>query len=101
MTLQADPQPLSEAEYANRLLPAREAKSDVGSTLLAAGAIVMGLTALFFTPFKPGFIGIFLAVMSNALSNRNDKLPKIALAVATLGWLIGGILSVLYDEAVW
>src|SRR6478752_8144084 len=54
MSLHADAQPLTEEEYANRVLPDRESPYEVGATLLAAGAIVLGITALFFTPFKPG-----------------------------------------------
>ncbi len=67
MSLHADAQPLTEEEYANRLLPDRESPFEVGATLLAAGAIVLGVAALFFTPFKPGFLAILLATLSNAL----------------------------------
>ena len=92
---------LSETEYANRLLPQREAPFEVGVTLLAAGAICLGLSALIFTPFKPGFTAIALAVLANAFAAGNSRLPRIAMIVAVLGWLIGGILSVLTDSPVW
>ena len=101
MSLHADAQPLTEEEYANRLLPDHESPFEVGATLLAAGAIVLGIAALFFTPFKPGFLAILLATLSNAFAGQNTRLPKIALIVAGLGWLLGGIASVLADEAVW
>jgi hypothetical protein len=94
-------QPLSETEYANRLLPQRESPFEVGVTLLAAGAICLGVYALIFTPFKPGFLAIALAVLANAFSAGNSRLPRIALVVAVLGWLIGGVLAVLTDAPVW
>jgi hypothetical protein len=96
----ADPT-LSESEYANRVLPAREDPYEVGVTLLSALAIVLGVSALFFTPFKPGFLAIGIATLANALAAHSTRLPRIAMVVAVLGWLIGGILAVAYDEAVW
>jgi predicted phage tail protein len=101
MSLHADAQPLTEEEYANRVLPDRESPYEVGATLLAALAIVLGITALLFTPFKPGFLGILLATLSNAVAGQNSRLPRIAMVVAGVGWLLGGVLSVLADEAVW
>jgi hypothetical protein len=92
---------LSETEYANRLLPPREAPFEVGVTLLSAAAICLGVYALIFTPFKPGFLAILLATLANAFAAGSNRLPKIALVVAVLGWLIGGILAVLSDSAVW
>jgi hypothetical protein len=100
--LSPHPEPtLSETEYANRLLPQREAPFEVGVTLLSAGAICLGVYALFFTPFKPGFTAMALAVLANAFAAGGDRLPKIALIVATAGWLIGGILAVLNNSPVW
>jgi hypothetical protein len=101
MSLHADAEPLTETEYANRLLPARESAHEVGATLLAAGAICLGLAALLFTPFKPGFLAILLATLANVLTSKSERLPRIAMVVAGLGWLLGGVLSVLADEAVW
>ncbi|MDX6376341.1 MAG: hypothetical protein QOE98_644 [Gaiellaceae bacterium] len=101
MSLHADAELLTETEYANRLLPDREPASEVGATLLAAGAICLGIAALLFTPFKPGFLAILLATLSNALATKSVRLPKIAMVVAGLGWLLGGVISVLADEAVW
>jgi hypothetical protein len=92
---------LSETEYANKLLPAREAPFEVGVTLLSALAICLGVYALIFTPFKPGFLAIAVATLANALAARPSRLPKIAMVVAVLGWLIGGIVAVMSDAPVW
>ena len=101
MSLHADGQPLTETEYANRVLPDRESPHEVGVTLLAAAAICLGVVALLFTPFKPGFLAILLATLANAFAGESARLPKIALIVAGAGWLIGGVISVFADEAVW
>jgi hypothetical protein len=101
MSLHADAQPLTEEEYANRVLPERESAYEVGATLLAAGAIVLGGAALLFTPFKPGFLAILLATLSNIFAGERVRLPKIALIIAGLCWLIGGVVAVLADQPVW
>jgi hypothetical protein len=100
LTPPADPT-LSETEYANRLLPQREAPFEVGVTLLSALAICLGVSALYFAPFKPGFLAMALATLANAFASRSSRLPKVAMVVAVLGWLIGGTLAVLYDQTVW
>ena|SRR6476619_2118753 len=92
---------LSETDYANKVLPAREAPFEVGVTLLSALAICLGVYALIFTPFKPGFLAIAVATLANALAARPSRLPKIAMVVAVLGWLIGGIVAVMSDAPVW
>ena len=92
---------LSETEYANRLLPAREAPFEAGVTLLSAAAICLGVSALYFAPFKPGFLAMALAVLANAFAVRSSRLPKIAMVVAVGGWLLGGIVAVLTDSTVW
>ncbi len=92
---------LTESDYANRVLPTRESPSEVGSTLLAAAAIVLGLSALIFTPFKPGFAAIGLSIIAVATAGDRGRLPRIAMTVAGVCWLLGGILAVIGDKPVW
>ncbi len=42
-----------------------------------------------------------LATLANAFSAGSSRLPRIAMVVAVLGWLIGGVLAVLTDAPVW
>jgi hypothetical protein len=92
---------LSESAYANRLLPTREAPAEVGSTLLAASAIVLGLSALIFTPFKPGFAAIGLSILAVATAGDRGRLARISMIVAGICWLVGGIVAVIEDKPVW
>lgn len=104
----------SELDHLQRTLPPREDPHEAGATLLAAAAIFFGILALLavpfmlleipgvaWTPFKTGFIAIFLAVIALSIAGERSRLPRIGLVMATLGWLVGGILAVIFDRALW
>jgi hypothetical protein len=92
---------LGEVDYYNRTLPRREHPFETFSMLLSAGAIVFGLAALYFTPFKPGFLAIFLGILGLATAGDRDRFGRIALVVAGTCWLIGGLVAVIADQPVW
>lgn len=92
---------LGEAAYANRVLPSRESPAEVGAMILSAAGIVLGLSALVFVPFKPGFAAIGISTIALAVSGERNRVAKIAMTVSTLGWLVGGLLAVLSDSPVW
>jgi hypothetical protein len=105
---------LSEVEYFNRSLPARERPFEVFSMLLSAAALTLGLVAMIsglamkfgpasfvFAPFRVGFLAIFLGIVGLSTAGDRDRFGRVALTVAGLGWLIGGMLAVIQDKAVW
>jgi hypothetical protein len=111
---ETEPDNLSEVEYFNRTLPTRERPFEVFSVLLSAAGFVLGLMALFsglamkfgpasfvLPPFKLGFVGIFLAIIGLCTAGDRDRFARIALVVAGLSWLIGGMLAVIQNKAVW
>jgi hypothetical protein len=107
---------LSEGAYANRVLPAREDPFEVGSMLLASAAIVFALaaiigaaahaagilqiTTLVSRPFKPGFLAMALAIVGLATAGNRGRTQRFALAFATFGWLVGGVIAVLADTPI-
>ena len=100
-TLQHEPETLSELDYFRRNQPPRDRGHETGATLLAALAFVIGLSALYFRPFKPGFAAMLLALIALTIAGERDRLPRLALLVATLCWLIGGLIAVWSNAAVW
>jgi len=95
-------EPLSELEYFNRNQPQREHPYEAGATLLAALAMILGVAALYFgTPFKLGFLAMFLATLALIFSGERDRFARTAMIVAVGGWLVGGVLAVLASKAVW
>jgi hypothetical protein len=100
-TVEAEGATLSETEYFQRLLPPHEAGHETFASLFAAFAIVLGLAALVFRPFKPGFVAILLATFALCISGERDRLPRVALVVAGVCWLVGGVIAVLGNQPVW
>jgi hypothetical protein len=107
---------LSEGAYANRVLPPRESPFEAGSMLIASAAIVFAiaavvgaaasaanivqLTSLVDSPFKPGFLAIFLGIIALATAGDRGRIQRFALAFATLAWLVGGVIAVLADKPI-
>jgi hypothetical protein len=100
-TVEAEGGTLSETEYYRRLLPPHEDGHETFATLLASFAVVLGLAALVFRPFKPGFAAILLATLALCIAGERDRLARVALVVAGVGWLVGGVIAVLGNHAVW
>jgi hypothetical protein len=100
-TVEAEGGTLSETEYYRRLLPPHEDGHETFATLFAAFAIVLGLAALVFRPFKPGFAAILLAILALCIAGERDRLARVAFGVAGVCWLLGGVVAVLGNHAVW
>jgi hypothetical protein len=100
-TVETEGATLSETEYFQRLLPPNESGHETFATLLASFAIVLGLAALVFRPFKPGFAAILLAILALCIAGERDRLSRVALVVAGACWLLGGVIAVLGNHAVW
>jgi hypothetical protein len=94
-----DEELLTEVDFMHRLLPPRERPYETGATLLAALGMVLGVSALFSTPMKPGFAGIGLAIIALTISGDRNRIPRIALLVAASGCFIGALLAVLRNTA--
>ncbi len=107
---------LSESAYANRVLPPREHPFEAGSMLIASAAIVFSiaavlgaaasafnitqLTSLVASPFKPGFLAIFLAIIGLATAGDRGRVQRFAMAFAASCWLVGGAIAVLADKPI-
>ena len=109
-----DSAPMSEIDYFNLTQPQRERPFEAGSTLLAGLALTLGVAAILavpvallkisgvaWTPFKTGLAAILLAIIALSTAGPRDRLQRTAFTVAVVGWLIGGILAVIFDKPIW
>jgi hypothetical protein len=92
---------LSEVDYYNRTLPTRERPFEVFSSMLSAAAIVFGLAAFVFDPYKLGFTAIGFGIIGLATAGDRDRFARIAMVIAALCWVGAGFYAVLADKAVW
>jgi hypothetical protein len=108
---------LTETEYANHVLPAREAPYEVAAILVACLAILFAiagivgvlatsggiaqLQTLVARPWKAGFLSIGLAALALAFAGPRDRMARFAMVFATVCWLAGGLIAVVADVPVW
>jgi hypothetical protein len=96
MSEQADN--LTRVEYERRLQPQRESASDALAALFSAFAIVLGLAAFWFAPFKTGIAGLALAMLALAITRGNDTAARWAFYICAVGWFVGCTLAVILDR---
>lgn len=92
--------PLTQLDYAERKLEDRDTGTQSASALLSGLACGLGVLSLWFAPMVLGFIGIGCGILGLALSGNRDRIGKIGLTIAVLGWLIGSTLGILLGRSV-
>jgi hypothetical protein len=63
--------------------------------------MVGGLIAAVERPVLIGVASIFIAFLAAALADRNQRLAAIGVAIASTGWLVGMIVSVITSRPLW
>lgn len=86
--------PMTQLDYVDRMLEPRDTGLQSASALLSGLACGMGVLALWFAPMILGFIGIGFAIIGLAISGSQNRIGKIALIIAAVGWLVGSIIAV-------
>jgi hypothetical protein len=81
---------------------ARARPAEIVAGYLAALAMVGGLVAAIERPVTVGLIAIFISFVGAALAGpRNERLAAAGVAVASLGFLTGMIVSVITSRPLW
>lgn len=79
----------------------RDRPADTVAGFLAALAIVGGLIAAITRPVTIGVVAIVISFLAAALADRNERLAAAGVAVASLGFLTGMIVSVITSRPLW
>jgi hypothetical protein len=80
---------------------ARDGPAEIVAGFLAALAMVGGAIALVERPVPVGLVSIFIAFLAAAMAARNQGLAAAGVAVASLGFLGGMIISVITQRPLW
>ena len=80
---------------------ARERPAELVAGFLAVLAIVGGFIAAIERPVPVGVASILIGFLAAGLANRNQRLAAAGVAVASLGFLVGMIVSVTISRPLW
>lgn len=80
---------------------ARERPSEIVAGFLATLAMVGGAIALVERPVPVGLFSIFVGLLAAAMAERNQRLAAAGVAIASLGFLGGMIVSVITSRPLW
>ena len=92
--------PMTQLEYAELKLEDRDSGTQSASALLSGLACGLGVAALWFAPMIIGFVAIGCAILGLSISGTRDRIGKIGLIIAVLGWLIGSIVGIFVGHSV-
>jgi hypothetical protein len=74
--------------------------SEYVAGFLAAAAIFAGIVAIVYYPGRVGAGAVLIALLAAAMGGFQSRLAAFAVAIATLGWLAGMIVSVAFERPV-
>jgi hypothetical protein len=77
----------------------RPAESVAG--IIAAAALFVGLIAIFYRPVRLSPVALVVALIAAGIGGRHARLAAAAVAVISVGWVLGMIYCVLEDEPLW
>lgn len=80
---------------------ARERPAELVAGFLAVLAMVGGFIAAIERPVPLGVGSILIAFLAAGLADRNQRLAAAGVTVASLGFLIGMIVSVIISRPLW
>ena len=80
--------------------PAEERQSPADSVagFLATIALVAGLLSIVYLPVRIGPFALVVALIAVAMGGRHERLSMWAVAVVTVGWVLGMSIAVLTDN---
>jgi hypothetical protein len=79
--------------------PRRPAETVAG--IIAAAALFVGLIAIFYRPVRLSPVALVVALIAAGIGGRHARLAAAAVAVISVGWVLGMIYSVVEDEPLW
>jgi hypothetical protein len=68
---------------------------------IAAAAIAVGAIAIFYEPVKLAVPALVVALIAVTIGGRFHRLASIAVAVCTIGWVLGMIYAVIEGNPLW
>jgi hypothetical protein len=74
--------------------------SEYVAGFLAAAAIFAGIVAIVYYPGRVGAGAVLIALLAAAMGGFQSRLAAFAVAIATLGWLAGMIVSIVFERPV-
>jgi hypothetical protein len=92
--------PMTQIEYAELKLEDRDSGTQSASALLSGLACGLGVASLWFAPMIIGFVAIGCAILGLSMSGTRDRIGKIGLIIAVMGWLLGSIIAILLGNSV-
>jgi hypothetical protein len=79
--------------------PRRSAETVAG--VIAAAALFVGVIAIFYRPVRLSPVALVVALIAAGIGGRHARLAAAAVAIISVGWVLGMIYSVVEDEPLW
>ena len=68
---------------------------------LAAAALAVGAIAIWYRPVRLAPVALLVALIAVGIGGRFSRLAAAAVAVITVGWVIGMIVAIVAEKPLW
>jgi predicted membrane protein len=79
----------------------RERPAEIAAGYLAAISLAASAIAIVYRPVRLAPFAILVALVAAAMAGRGSRLPALAVAFATLAWLVGMTIAVLTSRPIY
>ena len=69
--------------------------------IMAAAALAVGVIAIVYRPVRLSPVALLVALIAVGIGGRFSRLAAAAVAVITVGWVLGMIYAIVQDEPLW
>jgi hypothetical protein len=79
----------------------RYSQADAVAGFLAAAALAAGLLSIVYKPARIGPVALVIALIAVGIGGRHARLATWAVAVVSVGWVLGMIFAVITENPVY
>jgi hypothetical protein len=79
----------------------RDRPAETVAGIIAALALFVGVIAILYRPVRLSPVALVVALIAAGIGGRHSRLAAAAVAVVSVGWVLGMIYSVLESKPLW
>ena len=68
---------------------------------MAAAALAVGVIAMYYRPVRLSPVALLVALIAVGIGGRFSRLAAVAVAVITVGWVVGMIVAIVAEKPLW
>jgi hypothetical protein len=86
---------------AQSIEPTESRPAETVAGIIAAAALAVGAISVVYRPVRLDVPALIIALVAVAIGGRHSRLAAAAVAVVTVGWVLGMIFAIVQEKPLW